>query len=369
MKLLEKKNEESLKNKTKKTIALISFNNQKPSLYGSISFKSILYASDYDLFTIVNYDNKSLSEVKNQIRNHFLKILKRINRNDNVFFTDFKCGLNNELYQNLKHLNEIKAFYKSKKSLLTKEQYDFIKRCDDVDELMEYTRKLYILRWTQEEIRKGYKMVNKKKKTFDDAIEDNTLIKIDVIAQIDNEFIEFSNLFEFYNKDRVINEKNILVSGLKRIKELREDVKFYYDNKNYIKMLKRLFSIVRIEKKKSLIEKLIKIFNSNEGLLYQVKTGLETLVLLIEKCKKSKIKQQMNQIKSFIQILKDRTGYIYEFSLPADIYKRFDELTEINDLNKLKDGLEKLSKIILKIVNKQTLKTMRKEKINVKPYL
>lgn len=363
MNLLDKRELNTYSNQLIENINLISFNNWKPSIMGTASLKSLLYNADVDLYSVIKY--KSKNEALENIKKYFQKIIKRIALNKNVFFVDFKLGYNNNLYQNLNNLESIKKFYDDKKEYLTNEEYNKIKNIDNLDDLKEYTRKLYTLRWKPKEIIDGFKIINGDKKTIEESIEDKGVIKIDVLAYIDSEFVEMTNLFEFYigNKPLNINENSNV------LKQIKDDIKYYYDEKMFMKMLKRIFSLSKINKDKNTIKKLVEIFNSNLGLIYEVSSNLNNIITLTEKLNKSKLETLRNKIINYIQLLKDRLGNVYQFEFPNIIFEAFDKVSNFQDFDKMALYIDKIIKSLNHILNNEVLKEITRKKINYKKYL
>jgi len=362
--LLERRPEESFSNKILDNIQLISFNNFKPSIMGTASLKSQLYSADLDLYSIIKY--KSMDEAKEKIEDNFKKIVKRIAQNPDVFFMDFKLGYNDELYQTLKTKEEIKEFYNNKKNLLTAEQVEKINSIKNLDDLKEYTRKLYTLRWTPREILQGFKVINKdQKKTISESLDDKAVIKLDILAYIDGEFIEMTNLFEFMVGRKPLNFE--LDSDI--IKSIKEDVVYYYEEKNYIKMLKRIFTIAKVRGDKNMIKKLVEIFNSGLGRTYQVSSNLENIISLIEKLNNTNLEKIREKIITYLQELKSRLGNVYEFEIPDNIYKEFDKISKIKSFQKMGKEIEDLREKIKMKLNKETLKRVKQDKINFRKYL
>jgi len=360
--LIETRPIETYNNKLVEKIKLISFNNFKISIIGTASLKSQLYNADYDLLQEIEYIN--LKKAEEEIIKNFRLIIRRIAQNPNVYFIKFKLGYNEELYQKLNTVKEIKDFYKNKKEFLTKEEIEKINSISELDELKEYTTSLYRLRWKPKEIMEGYKIVNGKKKTIEDALSDGSVIKLDILAFLDGEFVDLNNVFEIYagGKPLSIKDSNILTG-------LYEDIKYYYDEKNYVKMLKRIFSISKLNKDKKTIEKITEILNGNIGLSYQVYSNLDNLISLIESLTESKLKNLRDKINSHLQILKNRLGNIYEFNIPLSIFKEFDKIGNIKNFNSMKLRTEKLQNKLKEITNKEAIKVIKKFKLNYKKYL
>lgn len=313
--IIEKKPEQSINNNVKKIINLISFKTDKPQILGSAGLKSSLYSADIDLFSVIELDS---IDPRTQIYNEFKKIINNINKNNNVYLIDFKCGLDDQLYQDLNSVEEIKNFYDEKKSLLNNEQKRMINKINNLDELKEYTRMIYTLRWNLVEINRGYKILYpKRQKTFIDSIDDKTIIKLDIIALINCKFIEMSNIFEFYNKEgKVLNIKQTNIFN-----RIIDDIKSLKKNKQYMKMFKRYFSLAKIQKKINLLESLIKLFNSNLGLIYKVKSDFKTLIDLM-----NLNNPPMKEIFNNIQMLKSQLGNVYEYQLDNSIFSKIDDI-------------------------------------------
>jgi hypothetical protein len=98
-------------------------------------------------------------------------------------------------------------------------------------------------------------------------------IKIDYVIFIDNIFKELSIIYSFNN---VVDVKQIQ-------KKLVDDIKELYKDGNYYKVVKRLFSLYKIEQKNiPLLVIMTKFFNSNIGKLYQRVSQLKAIKLLKE---------------------------------------------------------------------------------------
>ena len=363
--LLEKKPNNNYKFNIIKNIELISFNNLTPSILGSSSLKSSLYNSDYDLFSRIKYN--SFSEAKEKIPYYFKKIVERLNSNPKIFFMDFKAGFDPKLYQTLNNIKNIKLFYKKNKRYLTEEQNKEINKINNLDELKEYTRSIYTLRWSIDNLKKGYKILSKNRKiSFIEAITGyKSVIKIDILSFIDSELVEMSNLFEFYIGNESLNiskDSNILIG-------IKEDIKNYWEDNKKIKALKRLFSIAKITKQYKLVKQLIKIFNSNLGLLYKTNNDLKNIIDLIENGNKEKLIKNKYNINNFIQILKQRLSNIYEFEFSNSYFKDLDKITKIKTLKGKIKSLEKIVNEFTKILNKETYNYLKQNKININKYL
>jgi len=134
------------------------------------------------------------------------------------------------------------------------------------------------------------------KEEFDKAYENAEYIKLDYVVRIKNDFYELSVIY-FVNDDEIKDEQ--------QIKELKDDIKEQLKEKNYYKMLKRVFSILKHKKERHLIIKLSKFFNSEIGAYYQLKSRLEAIRLLLDNYND---KDTINKIKIALKDLNQSTN-------------------------------------------------------------
>jgi hypothetical protein len=188
----------------------------KINVVGSANVKRNLYYSDYDFFEDVRGKSEQL------IYNHFRALFDIIKTSNNSVITDFKCGL------------------------------------DD---------KNNPLRWDHSDIVKG----ENNEVTFFEAVRHTSIIKLDIIMFINSRLIEISEVYNI-NLD---GEPNMDYSTDEVLKELTMDYKDYVKEGNYMKALKRMFSIIKMKnpQDKKLV-KLAEYFNSPIGLLYRCKSDL-----------------------------------------------------------------------------------------------
>lgn len=111
---------------------------------------------------------------------------------------------------------------------------------------------------------------------FYNVYNDIDFLKFDLITRINFKFFEISyNMFK--KKVDTKNRDNII------IKELKDDIKKLTKEGQYYKILKRKFSIYKLEGLTDKLIELTKIFNSDLGEKYQIKSNLEAIKNLLEK--------------------------------------------------------------------------------------
>lgn len=93
-------------------------------------------------------------------------------------------------------------------------------------------------------------------------------VKIDLISRIDNIFIEVSSIYKF-SEDPMTTEQYK--------KNIYDDIKELKKEKNFYKILKRMFNIYKVENDLHKMNMLTKIFNGEMGEQYKKITNLEAI--------------------------------------------------------------------------------------------
>lgn len=187
-------------------IKLLSISNNI-ELIGSNSLNKLKYSTDYDLQEHVKPKNNNTSYVL-KIQNIF-KVISEI---PNVYITDFKAG----------------------------------------------TLNTYPIRWSHDDIINGYKQIDTITIKLINSLHNNdNKVKIDLIALVDGTFTEFSCNYYFTLGKNIDIELSLLL-----------DIKKYYHEQKFMKMLKRVMSY-RIHREEN-IDDIVEFFNSDAGLFYQV---------------------------------------------------------------------------------------------------
>jgi len=188
--------------------------------------------SDIDAQEFKIFDNNSI-RIYNEILEHFKNIFKKFKNNKRVVITDFKCGI-----------GKANVPY----------------------------------RWEYKDIQRGYQYDDQNNKIyFINQLEKQSIIKIDILLFVNNEFIEITMNYYFNlgnNKSFKEDNKNDILINLHR------DAKDYRNDGNYYKSLKRLNSYYKILEKSN--KKLLELINSNYGRKSKQKALLEGLLYAME---------------------------------------------------------------------------------------
>jgi hypothetical protein len=319
-----------LNNETGDVINLFAVRGKK-RLIGSASLRAIQYASDYDVETMLNGVSPET------IAKLFQKAYKEIG--DDVWVTDFKCGLDERLVYNGDYDDKsLKKYLKN--PLITAKQRREILNATGEDRI-EKVRDLYILRWKHPDVIRGYIILcDGTHYPLSSAMMDKTTMKIDLIIKVGNQFAEVSE--NYYIK--VGGETNFTKQPTKKELEgdLEEDIQ-YYSKKDSFKSLKRLFSLLQIEggkKNKPKRDKLVEFFNGQVGLLNKIKNELGILETLLEQPRKPK----WEDVEANLQFIKEQISSVYQVPMTEGVFQNLDKITAssaLTDVRTLKDYFQK----------------------------
>jgi len=233
--------EKQYNNKIKKIAKIMSLES-KVNIVGSAKIKRSIYYSDYDSFSTIRGKNE------NMIYNHFKSVFEIIKNSENTIISDFKMG--------------------------------------------EFRGKA--LRWDYEAIKRR----ENNGVSFEDALKQKSMIKMDVVTLLNGRFIEITEVYNIY----IDGESNFDYSKENVRKELNNDMKEQIKDGNYMKALKRKYSLLNLDNKnKAVREKLIDYFNSPIGLLNRCKSDLETMLTVIQSPK-----FDIDEIRNSLQMLKEQ---------------------------------------------------------------
>ena len=235
----------------------------KVKLVGSQQRRGQLFSSDYDISTQLNGRPEVLAR-------YFKEVMAEIPKKE-YYFMDFKAGLDKRLIYDFKD-NDLTAYLKN--PLITPIYKQKIMAAKGEDRV-KLIRDLFILRWTPDDIVKGFKtLVDDSKYSLEAALQDDTTIKLDIVIPVGDRFAEISEMYMY--KQTAVNNDEILSS-------LADDIEMFR-HQNTMKSLKRLYSVLELsDPKDRRLAKLETFFNSEYGLLNKCANDLAILLLLTEK--------------------------------------------------------------------------------------
>ena len=188
--------------KTKSFLNLLG----KQELIGSASKDDkMLYSADIDLQETIKTKKDDI-QLKEKILKIFQNKFKKAKKSNNLFITDFKAGLS--------PINNIP------------------------------------LKWSYNDIMNGYKLLdNNIKFQFVNVFNQKSTIKLDLVLENDDKFIEFSENYYF---DLDNNKSYRQLSNEDIITSLKGDIRYYNHTKNNkFKALKRLYSLFKLTNNKN----------------------------------------------------------------------------------------------------------------------
>lgn len=277
-------------NKNITKIAKIMSLESKVNIVGSAKIKKNLYYSDYDSFSTVRGKNE------NMIYNHFKSVFEIIGNSENTIITDFKMGEN---------------------------------------------MKGEPLRWDYESIKRK----ENNGITFMQALKQKSMIKMDVITLMNGRFIEITEVYNIY-----IDKKSNADYSIENIRhELLHDMEEQIKNGNYMKALKRKYSLLNLDNKnKNVREMLIDYFNSPIGLLNRCKSDLESLLIVIQSPK-----FDIDEIKNSLQLLKEIVS-----SFPVE--NNLEEISKLKSKQKMEKPIYKQILILKNYINRDAYNMARR---------
>lgn len=364
-------------------LTAMSFTDGKDiKVYGSMSYRSQLYAGDFDGYEIINENSGTLENYILQLIKKFKNIIKRLENLPSTYIGDIKCG-NIDAFNILEGItinknkvvnyNQENAIIKLEnvltfKLISNKEFKEILQKLKpklSVDELLELKEicKFNVIRWTPEEVLQGYKKLsNGLEYTLEDGFTSNGMTKLDVVSWIqNNRFTDFSILYEFRYKNKVVN--NFIGDNLY---SLKENILIQEHGKNYFKMSKRIFSLIanNYPDEVKTLRNLSSLLTSDLGRIYNVYSDIKTLQYLLEnygRLPKNKIEFEIDQFRTRLSNVYNK-GYLKN---SPEILKIIISLVKSNSI-KRKTFLPKLLKIkeyLEIILNSETKKYLIQNKL------
>lgn len=285
---------------------------------GSFALKIQKYPSDIDINQVVTIKNNNFSRFTEDLKG----IVRGINKKPLTYFSDFKAG---------------------------------------VDERYPDDKEKFVLRWSPEEILRGYKILpGNKKMTIEEAVSMKGVLKMDIIVYSNGRFIEESTFFILERPDgSLINLPDNFYELF--VEALKKDIKKYSQPGPDIKLfksVKRMWSLARLKRDVNMLRKLKPLIVSNLSLLGQINADLETIILLTNKTNKLPKKE----INNALDLIGKNISTIADIPLDYDLLTRtILALKECKSdcKEKIKKYLEQLHDYLLSVINKSALQYMK----------
>jgi len=262
----------------------------KLNVVGSAALLKSVYYSDIDSYETVKGKNV------NSIYNHFKSLFEIINDSENTVVSDFKLG----------------------------------------------SLKGEPLRWTYDHIKNR----NNNGVSFDLALRQKGMIKLDIITLLNGRFIEISSVYNIF----LDGSSNYNESENKIMADITTEMNNHLRDGNYMKVLKRFYSLKKMEdenKNKYMLNNLLDYFNSPIGLLYRCKADLETLLIVIDS-----YKFDLEEIRNSLQYLKEIVS-----AFPVE--NNLNLITFLKTKEEMKLPIHKQILILKRYINKESEKVMK----------
>ncbi len=345
--VLKKRTFDGLTQETKSLIELITL--QKGTFpVGSFKFKAHRYPGDIDIFEPVKAccDRETATKI---IAEKLQNMAKAISNRKDVYLGDFKAGLDDRYLVTEANKND-KLNQLFNTGLLSQEEFEEALNQKTLDDLVEYMRKFYIVRWNLEELIRGSKVLPQNKQlTLQEAITHKTIVKIDLWAPQDGNYNEVTNFFLIVMIDKDGREVVLNEELGDRLINLNHDIVKYGSkkNRNSLKLAKRLWNRALFLKDSKMPKVLYPLFQSGCNSLNQVAGESEVVRQMIEKLPNPPLDILFKQIDGFRRRITD------VFDVDFDPKPMYDVL--INILERRVDvisGLTELESMIKKVVEK-----------------
>ena len=387
---------EVIPNNIKRALKKITANINNISPFGSWIYKAQLYPGDIDLIELEEISGTKEEAIRKFV-NMTKSIVKKIVSSDGEYYIgDIKAGIDSRYLLDIGYIkytsmgegsivdfNIEKILTKSDtlrvNKLLAEEEYKNIidkvelvvktKSLKDHEELHDFLREFWLLRWTPEEIMKGYKILRGNLKyNLSEAIQDPTLTKIDMWTSINGRFIEISNVLTYKwitnNGEKItLNYENDIMNIVSSLKYEVEKYAFSSNHYKPTKMMKRMWSISRLEGWVEDVVKLTPLLQSDIGRLSQIVSDIDVIKMIMENVRKLPYKELSDEVST----IKYRLSNVYEIFSNEDLHsinrvldKAADDLRskKKRDSNTTLDHLIMIKEHLNDILQEYTLKKL-----------
>lgn len=293
--------------------------------FGSSTYRAQKYPGDVDLHEKVV--GSSTEEVVSEFAKKMKERIRKINSLKDHWITEIKAGVDKrfdidigKLYSNNYTPTEAQriAIWSINKYLKVGERERLVEvlrktylGADDFSFIQELVRDLKTLRWSGPEVLKGFLMHKGRKIKFEEALQDEASVKIDMVTIIDGLYVELTNFFFLgaippgsnqlilintgYNFNDQTQVLKSYESGLKT-----EIEKLFYSSFHYnpFKGAKRMWAYSRTLYKAGQqdfardIKALFPLVTGNISLTYQIKSTISTFLLVAEKMTKRALEEE-----------------------------------------------------------------------------
>lgn len=273
-----------------------------PLILGSGADRTVLYSADLDIMDTVDWSPG--------LPRKFKGIVDSLESRKDVRITDIKAGLIPEwnilesahltrgVVLNYNHetaLDQLKGL--NDRKIITDEEYDdskaLLKPHPSPLQFLVAKKALRfgLVRWTPKDVDVGFvKLRNGTTLGLADALQHRTIAKIDVVAWIENRFVESEVVYKIQKNGIPLVEDEDVQQGLK------ESMLVFASEHNWMKVAKRMYSLAKQGGASTILRKLRDdVFNSDLGRIYSVLSDAQSLEVLKDEGVSAKEKERIHQ--------------------------------------------------------------------------
>lgn len=323
---------------------------------GSQKFKVHKYPGDIDMFEKIE-ECCTLKDARFNIASRMRQIGRNIKSTPNVFLGDCKAGLDDRYFIDLgswNKENKLENYHpiriRNKLHMLhyegllnDNEHAHLIKHVifsptkRKWDSLNDELRKFYILRWSLNELIRGFKIIKGKVFRLEDAITHPSVVKLDLYAPMNDRYNEITNFLVLTYKDTQGNIHPINITLKDRTETLVDDIIKYSSDeyRDNLKYAKRLWVLSVLKQNKSIYEKLNPLFSGDISLLNQICSEIEVIISILTRIPDPPMNIILKQIDEF----KSRVNSIIDVNISETrFYNLIDTMIQIyNDTGNKSD--------------------------------
>jgi hypothetical protein len=350
---------------------------------GTFKYKVFKYPADIEVFETLTYST-AFTETKLKLRNIVQNIIRNILNTPSIIFTDFKAGYDKRFKIYTGDITEntpgakiivdynpdlIKRDLKNlfDANLMMEPEYLYLLRLvvdnisiDEFYLLNELLRTFWVLRWSIEELLRGYKILRGNIKLYlDDALIQGSIVKLDTISLVDADdprYMEVTNLFIINERDKhgnvichsdeLCNYANALLGDVYKLAEY-----------NTFKASKRLWMYLAYTERICDLSILTELFSTQIALNAQVLNDIEVAIKLVSS-------NYMYNRDFLYSSLNARLKKVNGLSITPPAYKN----PGSSDPQIVKYNLQLLHKSLLAAVNQQTQQWLKQHNIDILKY-
>lgn len=366
-------------------------------LVGSSSYRLNKNYGDIDILETLVYDNRSKATIGKKIVKKLRIVISDIKKKRMCYFTDFKAGIDRRFIiegyfkyppspdARLVSIQTGKANieYLHNNKLINDQDYNMLKQClvtftqDDFYTFKEYFKMRQKIRWTEAEIKRGSKkLVGNLTVKLEDAIVQNSVVKIDYVTTLGSQFMEISNFLLIGNIDKDGQIKLFNEKEEDYVEVLKEDVnKLLFTNFfiNPLKGVKRMFNICKIyhrdgiyrEEVQHIMKKLIiPVISGDINYLNRMVSSLDAILLIGSNPPKTSIKNYLKLLNFEVPNCLVLTSANIEY-----ISKKINAAIKTNSISIIRKNIDTIIEYMKDIIKSTTTRFMELKRVNTKQAL